>query len=520
MRPTFLAFETAHRALAAQQAQIDVTGNNLANAETPGYTRQRVDLNAISNSGYTTKFASSKFTGGWGVNISSISQIRDPFLDARYRNEAAENGRFNSVVAGLGDLERILDEVDTNGLQNEITSFVKQLQILSQYPTDTDMAMIARTAAQKVTQILNVNSNQINEVREQQIFDLDKIVIDNEFNSVVKNIAALNKQIREENLHGNAPNDLYDQRNILIDDLSQLANIKVTTGAEKVSEGLSIETLSIAIYDENTGRSISLIQNDLYNTLSVVRNPDDSSLLSLEINASFNAPEDYDITKHFSGGSIKGYLDLINGSGSYADSANANHNGFRGTLYYQKTLDTFAANFAHALNGLNTVPPADPADNQLFSSSGGVSITAGNIRISEDWLNDPGHITTSTNAGSSEPDNVLRMIKRLTTDTSKFFTDPSAGTTQVFEGTFTEYLASLTGELSLDIELYTNFQKTSDSVMSQLFSARESVSGVVQDEEGVKLMTYQKSYNAAARYFTVLDEAVDTIINKMGLVGR
>lgn len=518
MRPTFLAFETAHRALAAQQAQIDVTGNNLANAETAGYSRQRVDLNAISNSGYTTKFASGTFTGGWGVNISGISQIRDPFLDARYRNEAAENGRFNSVVAGLDDLERILDEVDTNGLQNEIADFVKQLQVLSQYPTDTDMAMIARTAAQKVTQILNVNSAQINEVREQQMFDLEKIVIDNEFNSIVKNIASLNKQIREENLHGNAPNDLYDQRNILIDNLSHLANIKVTTGAEKVSEDLSIETLSIAIYDENTGRSISLIKNDLYNTLSVARNPSDSSLLSIEINASFDAPADYDITKHFSGGSIKGHLDLINGSGSYADSGNPSHNDFRGTLYYQKTLDTFAANFAHALNELNTLDPANPL--ALFESSDGGPITATNIRISQAWLNNPGHITTSSNPGSSEPDNVLRMINMLTTDTSKFFTDPAAGTGQVFEGTFTEYLASLTGELSLDIQLYNNFQKTSDSVMSQLFAARESVSGVVQDEEGVKLMTYQKSYNAAARYFTVLDEAVDTIINKMGLVGR
>ena len=83
MRPTFLSFQTAARALAASQAAMDVAGNNISNANTEGYTRQRIDLNAISSSGYTERYSTSRTFVDAGVEVSRISQIRDPFLDAR-----------------------------------------------------------------------------------------------------------------------------------------------------------------------------------------------------------------------------------------------------------------------------------------------------------------------------------------------------------------------------------------------------------------------------------------------------
>ena len=90
MRPTFLAFQTASRAMSASQANIDVTGNNIANINTDGYTRQRVDLTSISSSGYTQRFTVKGVSVGQGVEVNNISQIRDPFLDARFRAQASE----------------------------------------------------------------------------------------------------------------------------------------------------------------------------------------------------------------------------------------------------------------------------------------------------------------------------------------------------------------------------------------------------------------------------------------------
>jgi flagellar basal body rod protein FlgB len=196
VRPTFLSFQTAARALAASQASLDVAGNNISNANTEGYTRQRLDLNAIASSGYTERYSSSLNFVDSGVEVAGISQIRDPFLDARYRRENSENGKYNTILSGLSDIENILDEASTDGLLNELNNFVSQLQALARESTSQDLALVTRTAAQKITEILNVYSIRIEEVRAQQINDLTSVVINKDLNSIVKNIASLNKQIR------------------------------------------------------------------------------------------------------------------------------------------------------------------------------------------------------------------------------------------------------------------------------------------------------------------------------------
>jgi flagellar hook-associated protein 1 FlgK len=393
------------------------------------------------------------------------------------------------------------------------------LQTLSQTPTSGDMKLIVRTAAQKVTQIMNVYSKQVDEVRNQQTYDLKNVVVNNDFNTKVQNIASLNQQIREELTHGHTPNELYDKRNTLIDQLSNLASIKVTSSPERISSDLVIENLNISLYNADTGRSISIVQNGLYNTMSVIENPN-TEKLTIEINSSFDAPDNSDITDQFSGGSIKGYLDIINGNGTYATSG---ENEFRGTLYYSNVMDTFAKNFAHELNSING--NNDPDARLLFTNAtGGTDITAGNIRISQAWLNDPSQLRTTTATGSTgAPDNVLRMIAAMS-EKKDFEKSPydTGGAAQeiMFKGSFSEYMSATIGELALDIDLNNNFADTSLNVLSNLYNTRESISGVSLDEEGINLMAYQKSYNAAARYFTALDEAVDTIINRMGLVGR
>ena len=522
MRPTFLAFQTASRAMAASQANIDVTGNNIANVATDGYTRQRVDLNSISSSGFTQKYTvSGNPSIGLGVEVNKISQIRDPFLDARFRAQNSESAQYDTLLAGLSDLESVLDEAAVDGLQTEISNFITQLKTFAQTPSSKDLALVARTAAQKVTQILNVYSGQIAEVRNQQIYDLSKVVVDTDFNSIVKGIADLNTQIREELTHGNTPNELYDKRNSLIDELSGIANIKVSTTPEKISEDLTIENLNISIYDSNSSTSIGIVSNGLYNTLTASLN-ETTNTMEIEINSSFGE-HNGDITSHFSGGSIKGYLDLINGKGSYANTtATPSENTFRGTLYYENATNTFASNFARVLNDLNATATENPK--LLFETSdGSPTITAGNIAISSNWLKDATYITTTTSTDTTTTgggDNITRMFIALEGNIS-FYRDASDPTSQVmFNGTTHEYMTGLIGELSLDVELHDNFADTASTVLNNLYASREALSGVNMDEEGINLMAYQKSYNAAARYFNVLDEAVDKIINEMGLVGR
>ena len=523
MRPTFLAFQTASRALAASQVSLDVTGNNIANANTEGYSRQRVDISSISSTGYDMKYMVPGAKAGVGVEVTGIRQIRDPFLDLRYRSENAENGKLSTIISGLSDLEGIYDETENPGLQTELSNFLNQLQELSKSPTSKDISQIVRTAAQRLTQVMNIYSNQTTQVRDQQIYGLDSIVVNNDFNSLVKNIASLNSQIREDQTYGEIPNELMDRRNLLLDQLSNIANIKVTVKPEKISDGLSIERMTVDLYDQNTGTSVGLIDNDLYNTLSV---DDSKETLGILINSSFDPHETKDITDHFTSGVIKGYLDVINGKGTYA--ASPTENSFRGTLYYKSAMDTFAAKFANVFNSINStvdtsVTPSVTTLKPLFQSSGDgtAAITASNIRISNEWLADSSFITTTKDANSSSggSDNVLKMIQAMSAKNT-FNSDPADPNSTVFEGTYNQYMTGLVGELALDVNLNQNFSDTSSNVLNNLTSARESISGVSMDEEGINLLAYQKSYNAAARFLTTLDEAVDTLINKMGIVGR
>ena len=522
MSATFVAFQTASRALAASQSNINVTGNNISNVNTVGYTRQRVDLSTIATSGYTEKYSVSGVVEGYGVEVSGISQLRDSFLDARYRNQNAENGKYDTILKGLSDLENIFDEAQQAGLQSEISNFRNQLQTLSQSPTSDDISFVVRTAAQKVTQILNVYATQTQEVIDQNTNDLSKIVVDNNFNTIVKSIADLNEQIRTEQTHGNAPNDLYDKRNTLLDELSNIASIKVSTTAEKISDGLTIDSTAISIYDKTTGMSIPIVKDGLYNTLSVNSS---SGQVKIEINSSFDAPADKDITQYMTDGTIKGYIDIINGKGGYADAV-AGENDFRGGPYYMESINTFARNFAYTFNYLNS-GSTDATSKMLFTdSSDGTDITAANIKVSDAWLNDSSYITTTTSTTTSgNADNVLRMIKAMEGDTAfvrdPFDTDGDGDTgSTMFEGTFNEYVSGMIGTLALDVELNQNFVDTADSVLSNLDQSRDAIMGVSLDEEGVNLISFQKSYNAAARFFTVLDEALDILINKTGLVGR
>jgi flagellar hook-associated protein 1 FlgK len=190
-------------------------------------------------------------------------------------------------------------------------------------------------------------------------------------------------------------------------------------------------------------------------------------------------------------------------------------------LYYKNAIDTFASNFARVLNDLNQGNSATPLP--LFTNASGTAtadITAGNIRISSAWLDDSTYITTTTaTPPAGEGDNITRMITALESDI-KFYKKADPASTVMFEGTANEYLTGLIGELSLDVELHQNFSDTASTVKNNLYASREAMSGVSLDEEGINLMAFQKSYNAAARYFNVLDEAVDKIVNDMGLVGR
>lgn len=530
MTATFLAYSVASRAMEASQASINIVGNNISNVNTEGYTRQRVDIVSVTTSGMVEKYATPKVSTGIGAKAIRTTQLRDPYIDARYRTQNSEANRYETMVKGLTNLEDVFDEASTEALQGELSSFINDLHKLEQMPTSSDIAQVARSAAEKVTQTINMYATQLEEVRTEQTENLD-VTVKSEFNTYVKNIASLNKQIQKEEIYGNTPNELYDQRNLLIDKLSGVANIEVSMSpADVISENLSIPHYSIKIKNQSGGDDILLVDNDKYAEMSLDSKTDPLNV-QLKITDTTGV-ERTDVNSNVIDGSLRGYINLINGKGSFADTVSGESDA-KGIYYYSQKMDIFAKQFATELNTINSaVAGADGVIGSggvknLFTDASGVTttnITAKNLQVSTAWFNNPSYINatkyptlnpipTGYIATPASADNIERMIAKMSDKLD--FKDSSGNT--ILTGTFNEYMTGVVSEVGTDVELNTNFSKTATNVFQTISDSRDAVAGVSLNEEGVNLSAYQKVYNAAMRYFNVLDENLDTIINRMGV---
>ncbi len=150
MTATFLSYSIAGRSMEASQASINIVGNNISNVNTEGYTRQRVDVVSLTTSGMVQKYATPQVSTGIGAKAKGTTQLRDPYVDARFRTHYAETQRYETMVSGLTNLEDVLDEASTEALMGEISGFITDLQSFSTASTSSDIAQVVRASAEKL----------------------------------------------------------------------------------------------------------------------------------------------------------------------------------------------------------------------------------------------------------------------------------------------------------------------------------------------------------------------------------
>lgn len=554
IRPTFLAFETAKSAITASQYGLDTVGHNMANVNTPGYTRQRVDQVSLSRSGITERYkiyGAGGVSAGYGSMVTGVNQIRDPYLDTRYRAEASTYAGLAAKLGGLTDLKDVLDEINTDGIGVQLENFINELTKFAKDPDDIEIATIVRNYAKQLTQVINKTANELEGVLNTQKNDLE-VALANDVNLALEQIAYLNGKIREEHMFGNPANELMDERNLLIDQISEYVNIKVVNTPEKISEDLTISNLSIMMVDNSTAPAseLMLVDKTSYNGLSMTERADGTVAVNLidGLNQSI-IKSDINISK----GAVRGYMDMINGKGMYAGDG---ENNYRGVQYYMKALDTFAFTFAQTMNALNSITAAeanqtatikeyDPKN--LFIASDGGAITASNICISKEWEAEATHFTTSKiDPVSKEPeqakdedgnllyddngdpvylpdgnaDNINKVIETLKGSLSFTIVNGNGQSLTLYNGSPSEFLTSMQSDLGLDRSMCNTLFNSSETVITGYMDQRDSISAVSMDEEAINLMTYQNYYNAALRYMTTIDEALGTLITGMGIVGR
>ncbi len=246
---SFSGFTAARLGLYAAQYGLNLTSNNTANINTVGYTRQVLQQESF-RSGATDMYASPySINIGNGVLSTGVNQIRDPYLDLRFRNESANVGSADSRMSTLNSLAAIFDEVgrgDGDGvIEKQLSDLMTQFQNLSFNAGQDEFDTLVRSSATTLAQLFNDYSDQLDDI-EANLIDSFRQDIDT-VNGILTSIQDLSASIRKADIHGDPALELRDQRNLLIDELSGYMKIDVSYGVEDLGEGFKVEKLIIKV---------------------------------------------------------------------------------------------------------------------------------------------------------------------------------------------------------------------------------------------------------------------------------
>lgn len=541
IRSTFSGFSMAQHALLANQRAIDVVGQNLSNINTAGYTRQRLDLASITPVGLS--FGNSPFDAkvGQGVRMTGISQIRDPFLDVQYRNQITKVGTADATDQILQQIGSIFDETDKSAIGDVLNNVISQLKNAANIPNAADSSSdaLVRSSFEVLINSIHQNATKLDSLGKETIQKLNDSLVPT-VNKCLDEIKELNAAIKSSQILGSPALELQDVRNQRLDDLATYLPIQVTY-KEDTSTGTKVDVLEVTFRDTD-GNVHSLIDDSKAATM--VFDGSNGVPVSLKITDADNPDlNDIEVSGLLGNGVLKGNMDMLN----KAEIFDQPTSDVRGIGYYGGLFDSFVNKLATVMNDLNAEKDADgniTVRHDLFETSDGSdTITAGNIKVSDGWMNgtvtlkreqEPG--TAGTDA-SSKYDNILLMVNALSTDKLSFTHNkpildadgnpvldadghPTFDTVTIFQGTIQESYNNIQGIQAIERAATSSMLKNHMTVLNQIADSRDSVTGVNQDEEVMDLMRYQQSYNAASRLMTTFDELLDKLINDTGVVGR
>ncbi len=269
MISTFGGFSMAKLGIRSSQQGLQITGNNITNINTNGYTRQRINQVSLYGGTADRYSCSTDVRIGMGSLVTSVSQIRDPYLDIRYRNEASNVGFYDQKLSNLEELKAVLDEVSKDGIHTAFEDIRTQLNNLSSNVSSKEHDTLVRSACQKLVSLLNKYSADLKTQKENSLQGFDQNV--DQINNILGDIQKLNIEIRKSQIHGDNALEMIDRRNMLIDELSTMTKIKVTYSEEKISDGISVDRLKIELDSPGTkpGDRLTLIDGEYANKLEI-----------------------------------------------------------------------------------------------------------------------------------------------------------------------------------------------------------------------------------------------------------
>ncbi|RPK25838.1 flagellar hook-associated protein FlgK [Paenibacillus xylanexedens] len=512
MTSTFHSIETAKRSLFTQTTALSTTGHNVANANTEGYSRQKVNMQAsIPMEPFAFLHSTTPGQLGTGVEFDSITRVREKFLDDQYRNENTNFGSWSIQRDTLEKLEAIVNEPSDTGFRTVMDNFYKSWSDLSKNPEDVTARRIVKETTLALTDAMNQISRQLDALS--QDLDSNIAVKSNEIQGYLGNIANLNSAIVKVESLGDNANDLRDQRDLMTDKLSKIMNITVTDS----QQGYQIQMNGQALV---TGGAVQVavdpaFLNTAYTAGTLTNGEVHGMIKSRDTLVSDYKKQMDELANTLANGDIEITLP----AGSVIPATNAL--GLAGGALATDTKVT-----VKGLNGLHqlgytmdgTTTPGLPF---FTAAGGGTAITAGNISLNAEILADPNKIATSlrtTDASGTETvikgNNTLAILLANLKDT------PMKSADGMRNAAIGAQFSAIVGQLGVQSQEAARQTSNSEFLVEQVETRRQSVSGVSLDEEMSNMIKFQHAYNASARFMTTYDELLDKLINSTGTVGR
>jgi len=570
-----LLMNIARGALLAQQKGLDVTGHNIANVNTPGYTRQALVLQSSEETSLN------RVKLGFGVNADSVTQAFDRFITKSIDQKTSSLAEYETEKSTLDYVQGLFNEQTGNGLNRDMADFWNAWQDLSNNPGGIAERTALLEKAQNMVQEFQGIRNGLTQTKDEMNINLKGGI--EEINTLDDQIAKLNARIVEAEAGGTKANDLRDKRNSLIQNLSQLTDISYL---EKDDGALTVTTKSgVALVDGNLHWTLSQQGDDIYwnditsdisNQLTggkigawldlrddilpqYMANMDElaGTMIQQVNNLHYNGYTSAGQTHKYFFDPISFTAVLTNGTwtgtsipaagGTYASTAPA------GT--FQFTVTSASGTVGTDAITLGWTGPGGTSGTVNFAGGGGyvagtmvdvsqglqISLGAGTvvngntfsitvapnftdsaktIALSSDVADTPANIAASQSNDPAETGNnqnalAIQALQDGQLNIKKWTYQNRGGiqssTNQL--GTMDEYYNILVGDIGLMDSQAGQNQDLQQSLINQLNELRDSVSGVSLDEEMVNMMKYQYAYIAASKMVNASDELLRSVLN-------
>jgi flagellar hook-associated protein 1 len=451
MAGLFGTLSVALSGLQAQQGALEITANNVANANTPGYSRARPVL--VEGD----RIVTDSLTLGSGVKLQGSQSLRDPILELRLNQETQQQGRFDATVSAMQQVQ-VMFSGNGNDLGTQITNFFNSLQQLSTNPSDLSQRQGVLTAAGNLATAFHTTVANLQSQRDNLDLSVSQTV--DQINTYATQIAQLNTQISGLQNIGENADTFIDQRNNVIRQLSGLVDIAEVQS----NNGLTVSTTN----------GTPLVAEQQSFTLQT--KPDSSG-----VNHIF--AQGVDITSKITAGKLAGILDVRDQEIPQVVS----------------DLDTLSSGLSSSLNAAHQAgfDLSGTAGGNLFSPppAGGAGAAA-EISVA---ITDPAKLAASSDGSPGSNGNLTQL---LAVQSQPVASGESA----------TDFYAGMVYRVGTTVANATAELDSSNQILQQLQDQRSSISGVSMDEEASNMILYERAYEAAARIISTIADMTNTAI--------